>query len=312
MPRLVDDPQRARQLAQAIASDLANYHQEKIRGIPNDTLFDVMKGEIEEGRALFRSRVTDDIYAQGIYDRAIVEVLIKSKGQVADKLERHGRCPRCGGRVRLNRDDLIDKRGFCVVCDVGFAVTPDTLGARPPIRPGEAVELARKSATPPTRAMILHSHEAVKIRPARLSARMRWEDIPIVPTLFFLLVAPLLPRAGMHWLSSLVIAIASVYAYHVIPRLLRREMVEVHGTTIVVRYRTLAAHETTIPIEEVVDVYVDVEIDETDNEGKPSRHSHVVKIARKERDAVVIGRGYGHGEGAAEWLERWIKSKVSS
>jgi hypothetical protein len=87
MATLIDNPQRARQLARAIASDLTLYHEQKILdGITNDTLFDVMREEIEEGRALFKSRVTPDIFGQNIYDRAIVDVLIKSKGHLKSKI----------------------------------------------------------------------------------------------------------------------------------------------------------------------------------------------------------------------------------
>ena len=87
MATLIDNPQRARQLARAIASDLTLYHEAKIlEGITHDTLFDVMKEEIEEGRALFKSRVTPEIYGQNIYDRAIVDVLIKSKGHLKSKI----------------------------------------------------------------------------------------------------------------------------------------------------------------------------------------------------------------------------------
>jgi hypothetical protein len=87
MASLIDNPQRARQLARAIASDLTLYHEGKILdGITNDTLFEVMKDEIEEGRQLFKSRVTDEIFGQNIYDRAIVDVLIKSKGHVKSKI----------------------------------------------------------------------------------------------------------------------------------------------------------------------------------------------------------------------------------
>jgi hypothetical protein len=87
MPSVIDNPKRARQLARAIASDLTLYHEAKILdGIANDTLFDVMKEEIEEGRELFKSRVTPEIYAQNIYDRALVDVLVKSKGHVKSKI----------------------------------------------------------------------------------------------------------------------------------------------------------------------------------------------------------------------------------
>jgi hypothetical protein len=87
MASTIDNPKRARQLARAIASDLTLYHEAKILdGISNDTLFEVMKEEIDEGRELFQSRVTPDIFSQNIYDRAIVDVLIKSKGHVKSKI----------------------------------------------------------------------------------------------------------------------------------------------------------------------------------------------------------------------------------
>jgi hypothetical protein len=87
MASLIDNEKRARQLARAIASDLTLYHEAKILdGIANDSLFDVMSEEIEEGRELFKSRVTPDIYEKNIYDRAIVDVLVKSKGHVKSKI----------------------------------------------------------------------------------------------------------------------------------------------------------------------------------------------------------------------------------
>ena len=83
----IDKPERARQLARAIASDLSLYHEEKINeGIENDRLFDVMSDEIQEGRDLFKSRVTDDVYKLNIYDRAIIDVLIKNKGHIKSKI----------------------------------------------------------------------------------------------------------------------------------------------------------------------------------------------------------------------------------
>ena len=87
MATLIDNPKRARQLARAIASDLTLYHEPKIlEGIANDNLFEVMSDEINEGRELFKSRVTEDIFGQHIYERAIVDVLIKSKGHVKSKI----------------------------------------------------------------------------------------------------------------------------------------------------------------------------------------------------------------------------------
>jgi len=83
----IDKPDRARQLARAIASDLGLYHEEKIvDGITNDSLFEVMSEEIQEGRELFKSRVTEDIFKMNLYDRAIVDVLIKPRGHIKSKI----------------------------------------------------------------------------------------------------------------------------------------------------------------------------------------------------------------------------------
>jgi hypothetical protein len=84
---LIDKPDRARQLARAIASDLTLYHEKEIvEGIEQDTLFTVMHEHIEEGRALFKSRVTPDIFEMNFYDRALVDVMLKSKGHVKSKI----------------------------------------------------------------------------------------------------------------------------------------------------------------------------------------------------------------------------------
>jgi hypothetical protein len=82
MPPLIDKPERARQFARAIASDLAMYNEAKlVQGIQNDTLFDSMRDEIEEGRQHFRSRVTPEIATTNLFDRALVDILLKQRGQ---------------------------------------------------------------------------------------------------------------------------------------------------------------------------------------------------------------------------------------
>jgi hypothetical protein len=84
---LIDKPERARQLARAIASDLSLYHEKKlIEGIEKDTVFDVMRDEIEEGRTLFKSRVTPEIFTMGLYDRALVDMLLKNRGNVRSRI----------------------------------------------------------------------------------------------------------------------------------------------------------------------------------------------------------------------------------
>lgn len=84
---LIDTPEAARRLARAIASDLSLYNEEKItKGIEQDTLFEELAEEIEEGRALFKSRVSPDLYGQSFYDRALVDILVRSKGHIKSEI----------------------------------------------------------------------------------------------------------------------------------------------------------------------------------------------------------------------------------
>jgi hypothetical protein len=84
---LIETEEAARRLARAIASDLSLYNEEKIvQGIQGDNLFEVLSEEIDEGRALFKSRVAPELYAKGFYDRAIIDILVRSKGHVQSKM----------------------------------------------------------------------------------------------------------------------------------------------------------------------------------------------------------------------------------
>lgn len=81
-------PEAAMRLARAIASDLSLYNEEKIiGGLENDNLFDVLRDEIEEGRELYKSRVNPDLYGStNYYDRALVDIIVKSKGHIKMKI----------------------------------------------------------------------------------------------------------------------------------------------------------------------------------------------------------------------------------
>lgn len=84
---LIETEEAARRLARAIASDLSLYNEEKIvEGIQKDSLFTVLSDELEEGRSLFKSRVSPDLFAKNFYDRAIIDILVRSKGHVQSKM----------------------------------------------------------------------------------------------------------------------------------------------------------------------------------------------------------------------------------
>jgi len=85
---LIEAPEQALRLARAICSDVSLYNEEKIvKGIEQDNFFDALKEELEEGRELYRSRVSPDLYARtNFYERAIVDVILKAKGHVKSKI----------------------------------------------------------------------------------------------------------------------------------------------------------------------------------------------------------------------------------
>ncbi len=84
----IDNPERARKLARTIASDISLYNEAKIlKGIQDDTFFETLAPEIEEGLQLYRSRVTPEILSRtNFYFRAIIDIILKNKGTVQSKM----------------------------------------------------------------------------------------------------------------------------------------------------------------------------------------------------------------------------------
>lgn len=77
--QIIDNEARAMQLARAIASDIQLYNKAKIeQGLKDDNFFEVLGEEITEGRDLFRSRVTPELFRRNFFDRAIVDRVIKT------------------------------------------------------------------------------------------------------------------------------------------------------------------------------------------------------------------------------------------
>ncbi len=84
----ITDVEAARRCARAIASDISLYNTEKVQeGIEQDTLFEILQDEIEEGREYYKNKVSAEIYDKyNFYDRAIVDVLIKNKAHVKSRI----------------------------------------------------------------------------------------------------------------------------------------------------------------------------------------------------------------------------------
>jgi hypothetical protein len=80
MAALIDNEKRAMQKARAIASDIYLYNKAKVEKVlKEDNFFDDPElGElIAEGRDLYRSKVTPEMFKRNFYDRAIVDRVIR-------------------------------------------------------------------------------------------------------------------------------------------------------------------------------------------------------------------------------------------
>ena len=85
---LIEAPEQAMRLARAICSDISLYNEEKIvKSIEQDNFFTALRDELEEGREHYRSRVAPELFAKtNFYDRAIVDVILKSKARVRSRI----------------------------------------------------------------------------------------------------------------------------------------------------------------------------------------------------------------------------------
>ena len=85
---LITAPEKAVRLARAIASDISLYNEERIvEAIENDTFFESLGDELEEGRELYKSRVEPNLYeSTNFFDRALVDVILGSKGHIKSKI----------------------------------------------------------------------------------------------------------------------------------------------------------------------------------------------------------------------------------
>jgi hypothetical protein len=87
--QIIDNDKRAQQKARAIASDVYLYNKAKIeQAIVSDTFFDdeELAALVTEGRDLFRSAVTPEMFKKNFYDRAIVDRVIKPMGALKTKI----------------------------------------------------------------------------------------------------------------------------------------------------------------------------------------------------------------------------------
>ncbi len=84
---LIENLEQARRLARAIISDVAIYNREKVeQGIKNDSIFEILTAELDEGRQHFNTRVSPQLAQSNIFELAVVDVLIKRAGKIESSI----------------------------------------------------------------------------------------------------------------------------------------------------------------------------------------------------------------------------------
>jgi len=87
MPPTLRDDESAKRLARAIASDISIYNEAKIiKGIEEDSLFDILEEQIEEGRVHYNTKVPEDIQAKNYFNRAVIDIILKNKAHIKSKI----------------------------------------------------------------------------------------------------------------------------------------------------------------------------------------------------------------------------------
>ena len=86
--RLITSPEAAARLARTIVYDILLYNKDRIEeGIKKDSLFELLREEIEQGERLYRSRVAPDIVnSTNFYNRALVDILVKKSGNIESSI----------------------------------------------------------------------------------------------------------------------------------------------------------------------------------------------------------------------------------
>ena len=83
MPVIDKDENAAKRVARAIVSDIVIYNKAKIEeGLKSDTLFEVLKETIDEGRTLYQSRVSPELFRKNFYGRALVDKLLRPSARI--------------------------------------------------------------------------------------------------------------------------------------------------------------------------------------------------------------------------------------
>lgn len=87
MEQPISAPDAARRLARSIVSDIAMYNKERLeRSIVEDNVFVALSAQIDEARSHYVSRVDETVLSMGLFEKALVDLLIKPFGRIKSRI----------------------------------------------------------------------------------------------------------------------------------------------------------------------------------------------------------------------------------
>jgi len=85
---IINNLDEAKNLAIQIVTDIALYNPIKVKqGVENDTLFDLLREEIDEGRAFYLGKISEKLAGEtNFFNWALADILIKPNAGLKSKI----------------------------------------------------------------------------------------------------------------------------------------------------------------------------------------------------------------------------------
>lgn len=217
-------------------------------------------------------------------------------------MDRMATCPRCGNPVRLTKDELIQKRGTCLICDEAFDVTlSDLRGGEAPYRAAPAAIVARRSA------MVLPGvREDVDQRRIELSSQ-RTNSVVAVSFIGWVplfLVAIAASRGHFHpaMLLPFVFALGMLGAHRLLGG---RDTLQIADGQLSVTRRFFKWGRTrSFPLANVRDVYV------AERPRARHRNARHLNIVMADGTVVKVGDNLGLDEHTLARVKEWLQDRI--
>jgi hypothetical protein len=86
--KVIRSTQEARELAVQIVADIALYNAGKVKeGILKDTLFDLLRDELDEGRQFYEEKVAPEVTRRtNFFNFAVADILVKPNANLKSRL----------------------------------------------------------------------------------------------------------------------------------------------------------------------------------------------------------------------------------